>query len=599
MQAIKKQSGKNRGYLFNGVSNLVANDVPLADYPRTQWKRDSYCCLNGLWDLKITKEDKLPDNFDRKVMVPFPLEALDSLVNYLPEPDDIIFYHTVITLEDDFVKDYILLRFDGIDQDATIYIDRKEVYHHIGMVDGFTIKLDKTMPKKFDLIVKVKDQTDENYHSRGKQALKPVYWSYTSTTGIYKPVWMESVSRNYLVDAAFNPDFENNGVRVKVNCSEGGTITLRWKDKTYTLESGVEKTLHFGDLRYWSIDDPYLYQIELDNGEDCIKTYFAIRKVEIIENNGFKRLYLNDKPLFISGLLDQGYYGYNNLTPKSYDEYKKDILLAKEMGFNCLRVHIKVECDAFYTLCDQLGMYLIQDYPCGGNKYKLLNVAIPRVLSSFNKEEKITYKKLGREDREGRDEFVKEANYIVEKLHNHPSILIHTIFNEGWGEFDPSKVYQELKNKEHNVLFDTASGWYEANESDFFSVHTYSIPKMKRKNRFNRCFIISEAGGVSLKYGDTPYKKMTGHGKAKNKDKLMKKIEKLYRKKLIPQIEEYGLCGIVYTQFADVETEYNGLYDLTRNHCKIDIEKMKQINDELYQKYEGIVDDKIRYKNKN
>lgn len=580
MQAIKKQTGKNHGYLFCGEEERF-DGVPLSEYPRPQFRRDSYQCLNGLWDLKVTKEDVLPTEYDRKVMVPFPLEAYDSRVDLLPEPDDILFYHKVVVKDESLKKGRVVLHFDGVDQEATVYIDRHEVLTHIGMTGGFEVVLPEDMPSQFDLILKVKDRSDETYHSRGKQSLNPIYWSYTTTTGIYKPVWMESISENRILTSVFTPDFKGNGVFVLVRTEKPCQITMKWKDKIYSFRSGEKKLFHFGNLRFWSMEDPYLYEVTLSNEVDEIATYFAVRKIEIKEKNGFKKLYLNDKPLFLSGLLNQGYYGYDNLTPRSYEEYERDIRITKEMGFNCLRVHIKTECDYFYYLADKLGIYLIQDYPCGGDRYQLIRVGAPRVLNIFNRESCVTYSWLGREKEEGRKEFEEESLSYLERFHNHPSILIHTIFNEGWGEFDPSRIYRKLKEKENNVLFDTASGWYEAEESDFYSVHTYSFPGMKRKNRFHRCFMISEAGGVGLKYGDTPFKKFTGHGKVKKKNKLMKRIKKLYRKQLLPQIKKYGLSGIIYTQLCDVETEYNGLYDLTRRHCKVNVEEMKAINLEL------------------
>ena len=177
---------------------------------------------------------------------------------------------------------------------------------------------------------------------------------------------------------------------------------------------------------------------------------------------------------------------------------------------------------------------------------------------------------------------------MLENLHNHPSILIYTIFNEGWGAFDPSKTYRRMKEKEKGMLFDTASGWYEADESDFFSVHTYSYPLMKRKNRFKRCFLISEAGGVGLKLGDCPYEEFNGHGKSKSVEELTEKIVDLYRNKLLPQIQRDGLCGVIYTQFEDVETEYNGLYDLTRNHLKVDQSKIVSLQKELYAEFDRV-----------
>lgn len=586
MKAIKHSGEINNGYLFNGKGTVY--DSPLSSYPRIQLKRDSYQCLNGLWDIKITKEDILPSTFDKKVQVPFSLEALDSLVNYLPEPDDYIFYHKVVTLEDDFIKDELIIHFEGVDQEATVYIDRKEVLHHIGMYEPFEVVLDKNTPKVFDLIVKVRDKSDTSPIARGKQSLNPVYWTYSTTTGIYKPVWMESVNKNYIKDIRYTPDFENKVMKIIVSTPIDTKVRIKVADKEFEIDSNVESTLDIGEFHLWSITDPYLYMTELEIDGDKVSSYFAIRKIEIKEIGGFKRLYLNDKPIFLSGILDQGYYGYNNLTPTSYDEYEKDIRLTKEMGFNCLRVHIKTECDQFYYLADKLGILLIQDFPSGGLPVPLLHNALPRVFKSHNCEKYVKYDYLGREDKEGRDHFINECHYYLKHFHNHPSVIIYTIFNESWGEFDPSLLYEELKKEEDYMLFDTASGWCEADKSDFYSVHTYSFPAMKRENRFKRCFIISEAGGVGLRLGNVPYKKYTAHGKATNRKQLAKKIENLYLKKLLPQIKKYGLCGIIYTQLADVETEYNGLFDLTRDTCKVDKESINNINNKLYKEYEDV-----------
>lgn len=585
MKAIKGE-GINSGYLFDGEATIYDNLYN--EYPRPQLKRDSFFSLNGLWEFTITKDNKLPNIYEKKIQVPFPIEALDSGVKHLPTPKDYFYYHKFITIPEEFKDKKIIIHFEGVDQITRVFIDKKEVLFHIGMYDSFSIELDKNTPTRFELVLQVQDLSDTIYHSRGKQALAPVYWSYTTTTGVYKPIWMEAVNDIFITNCKFTPDFINNKIKVLIHSNQDCTAKIKIENQTYEIQTNKEISLDIGEFKYWSLNDPYLYNVDIEIPEmDHITTYFGIRKIEIKEINGFKRLYLNNEPIFISGILDQCYYGYNNLTPISFKDYKRDIELIKELGFNCIRVHVTNECDPFYYYADKLGVLLIQDFPNGGLPVGLMPVVWPRLFNFYNREKNITYSYLGRKDEEGRKEFINECNYYIEKYHNHPSIIIYTIFNEGWGEFDPSIIYSELKEKEDYMLFDTASGWYEADKSDFYSIHTYTKPNMKRKNRFNRCFILTEIGGVSLKYGNTPYEEFTGHGKCKKQEELNKKIENLYTKKILPQIKKYGLCLTIYTQFCDVESEYNGLYDLTRENCKVDKEMIKRLNKNLYDEYQS------------
>ena len=196
MRANKKTEGLNKGYLFDGKKREY--DAPLSSYPRTSFVRNSYFSLNGDWDFAVSKGETLPVTFSKKIQVPFPCEALDSGVNLLPEPDDILCYRRLILLPDEFVGKEILIHFDGIDYEAKVYIDRVLVKTHKGMNEGFTIHLSKDTPKRFEIIVQVKDPSDSKGQSRGKQALDPSYWTYTTTTGIYRPVWMECVPSHRL-----------------------------------------------------------------------------------------------------------------------------------------------------------------------------------------------------------------------------------------------------------------------------------------------------------------------------------------------------------------------------------------------------------------
>ncbi len=585
MRAIK-QNGINQGYLFSGKMN-VYEELPLSEYPRPQMVRDSFVSLHGLWDLSISKSKELPRSYDKKVQVPFPLEALDSGVKVLPEPGDYIFYHRIVMLPDNFKKKEIIIHFEGVDQEATVFIDRKEVLTHVGMYEGFDVVLSDKTPKMFDLVIRVRDLSDQNDLSRGKQSLQPKFFTYTTTTGIFRPVWMESVEENYIKSVRYDVDHKLKKLCVYVETKNKTTLKFYVRENSYEIVSNQWSELTLDEIHYWSIEDPYLYDCKIEiPGLDEVSSYFAFRQIETREKDGRSYMYLNGKPLFLSGLLDQGYYGYNNLTPVRAKEYERDIVIAKEMGFNCLRVHVTILPEIFYYYADKLGMLLIQDFPNGGDKVPLINVAKPVVFPCLNDEKKTNEKQLGRTNERGKEEFIQMMKGCSQRLSSHPSIIIYTIFNEGWGQFDASHMYEQLKKEIKDCqLIDTTSGWYEAEKSDFFSIHTYYCPKMKRKNRYHHCYIISECGGVSKKPENAPYDKISGHGKVKSKQKLMKKIEKLYLKDLLPQIKDRGLSGFIYTQIADVETEYCGLYDLTRSECKVDVKKMQELNATLYQAF--------------
>lgn len=585
MRAIK-QNGINQGYVFNEKMR-VNDDLPLAEYPRPQMVRDSFLSLHGLWDLKISKSKELPTSYDKKIQVPFPVEALDSGIKKLTEPDDYLFYHRIVMIPDGFKKKEMILHFDGVDQEATVFIDHKEILTHVGMNEGFEVKLSEKTPKMFDLVLRVKDVSDQSYHSRGKQSLKPKFFTYTTTTGIYRPVWVESVDANYVSSVQYDVDFEKNKLLLKVMTKTETTVEFHAVEKTFQVQSNRWVELDIGSFHLWSPEDPFLYECGIVIPKmDSVSSYFAIRHIQIKEHNGHSYMYLNDKPLFLAGPLDQGYYGYNNLTPASVKEYERDIQISKEMGFNCIRVHVTTLPEYFYYYADKTGMLLIQDFPNGGDKVPLIRVAIPVVFNGLNDEDKIDDKKLGRTNEKGKEAFLHEVEYYQERFHSHPSVIIYTIFNEGWGQFSASEIYDQMKGKFKNSnLIDSTSGWFEAKHSDFFSVHTYYRPLLHRKNRYHRCYLISECGGVSMKPTNAPYDKVSGHGIVKRKDQLMKKIENLYRKKLLPQIRTRGLSGIIYTQLSDVETEYCGLYDLTKEECKIDPEFIRTLNKELFDEF--------------
>jgi beta-galactosidase/beta-glucuronidase len=574
----------NKGYLFSGREKVKIDweNIPLSEYPRPNLIRDSYLCLNGQWDIAISEDETLPLLFEDRVMVPYAVESPLSGVNHLLEPDEILYYHRIVTLPKDFRKQQLILHFDGVDQIADIYIDRKKVFSHIGGYTKFSLLIPPDVPSTFDLIVAVKDVSDSSYHTRGKQALTTTGWFYTTSSGIYKPVWLESVPSAFIEDVKFYPDYDGKTVTVLVKAEKDLPVKVHILKDTYDLKSNERKTLPLSEFHPWSPEDPYLYDVRVEMGEDSVFSYFGLRKIEIRQDDkGFRRLYLNGKKIFLSGLLDQGYYYLGNLTPLSYADYHQELIAIKKLGFNLVRVHVKTENDLFYSYADELGLLLIQDFPNGGTSYRLWDVVSPRTFPFLSKEKNVTYEKLNRVDEEGREEYLAEAHQYLSDFNNYPSIIIYTLFNEGWGEFDPSKIYHEMKALESYRLFDTASGWYDA-DSDFYSIHTYTTPGAKRVDKKKRCFLISEMGGISLKVKDHSYfPGLFGHGTVTTAEALEKKFRKLYLEKFLPQIRKYGLCGLVYTEVADCETEYNGLYTFDREVLKIPEKTIQEVNQAL------------------
>lgn len=584
---------ENRGLAYKTGYKVDFSEIPLSEHPRPSFRRNSYLTLNGKWDLKIINEETEETVYNGPVMVPYAVESPLSGVNHFLKPDERLIYTREVTFDPDFNEGRMVLHFEGVDQEAWVYVNNILLSHHVSGYMPFEIELPLAKGvSSFFLRVEVKDVTDASYHTRGKQTLGTTRlpFLYSSSSGIVFPVYLESTPVNYIKSLLIRTDFDKESVIVNINASEDGIVKLQFGEEEFPVPSNKETTLKIKDFHPWSKEDPYLYPLVLTFKNDVVYSYFGLRKIEIKEDqDGKKRLFLNNKPLFLSGLLDQGYYYLGNLTPKSYEDYMKDIDNVLRAGFNCLRKHVKYEIDRFYYLCDKAGLLLIQDFPNGGSSYNFLAIALPRPFP-FLKEKQMNINLLGRKDEEGKKEFEMESRKALERLSLHPSILIYTIFNEGWGEFSPSFFYHQFKTLDQGQhLFDTASGWYDA-DSDFYSIHTYTFPNLPRRDKKKRAFLISECGGIGFKIESyAEFNGYFGHSNARSAFDLEKKFTDLYLEKLLPQIKKRGLNGIIYTEVSDCETEYNGLWTFDRQIIKIKESRIKEINDRLFQKFHDSV----------
>ena len=558
--------------LITDFSEKMDKDIPWNEYPRPSMVRDSFLCLNGSWDFAVCKAGK-DIEYKEKILVPFPPESLLSGLEKEIPKGHLMHYKRSFTIPEGFNKGRIILHFGAVDTICTVYLNGKQIAYNEGGYLPFSVDITKSIVEgENQLYLSVKDDLDINY-PYGKQVSKRGGMWYTPVSGIWQTVWIESVPEKYIEGIKITTDM--NGVKLQI---KGGEI-----HKKITLKSGEifefdgqEFEFSPSEKHLWSPENPYLYYFTLECGEDKIESYFALREIGIKSANGIARLTLNGKPYLFNGLLDQGYYPDGIFLPATSEGYEKDILTAKECGFNMLRKHIKVEPEIFYNLCDRLGMVVFQDM-VNNSKYSwLVDTALPTI--GFKKLP-IIFRHKGKTSRKI---FIDNMNKTIEHLYFFPSVLYYTIFNEGWGQFSADKMYDMAKAKDPTRIYDSTSGWFYRTKSDVDSRHVYFKP-VKLETVTERPIVISEFGGYSHRveghlYGSAEY----GYKSFASIEEYEESIRKLYGDEIKPLIKG-GICGLVYTQISDVEDETNGLITYDRKVLKINPEKTKALMQELYE----------------
>lgn len=551
---------------------------PLSEYPRPQLYRESYISLNGNWDYKISDCPDIPSSYDGIIVVPFSPECKLSGVNKFLKPNQYLFYHLTFSIPRDFIKDKVLLHFTAVDQIADVYINNKFVGNHIGGFLPFEFDIKPFLKDTNELVVRVQDLTDTSYHSRGKQRLNHGGIWYTPQSGIYMPVWLESVNEEYVENIKFTPDIDKEEIVINIKSkAKEGIVHIFGIDRPIDFNKDVHVKVK--DMRLWSPEDHYLYFIKINiEDKDEVTSYFAMRKFSVMsDENNIPRLALNNKPIFMKGVLDQGYYKDGLLTPPNYEDYVKDIELVKSLGFNTIRKHIKIEIPRWYFECDKRGIIVWQDFVNGGEEYKLTTITLPLITGKHKKDN--NYKTFSRENIEGRKEAINEFKETINYLYNSPCIGLWTIFNEGWGQFDSKEIYEELKQIDSTRIYDHASGWHDQGISETKSLHVY-FKRVKMPKIEHRAIILSEFGGLVLPIEGHVIKGNSVYKKYNNKDKYIKAYQDMIERDIIPNIPK-GLSASIYTQLSDVEEETNGFITFDREVIKIEPSLIRQINDKI------------------
>lgn len=573
-----KNKGNNNGLLREKI-DVDFEEVPLKEYPRINLIRDSYLCLNGKWDILIDNSKEIPTTFDKFCLVPYPIESPLSGVNHLLETNEYIHYHRYIKIPKNFNKGRVVINFEGIDCVSTIYLNKREVRKHLGGYSAFSVDITPfIINDQVELDILVEDKTSNSSFTKGKQSLNRGGIWYTSCSGIYKPVWLESTPNIFIKKVKIKPLFDENKVLFNINTNVDSKCEIEFLDYHITSETNKDIFVDVKNLPIWDLENPNIIDVKVKVNKDEVNTYFGFRKINIGFHNNKPYICLNNKPVFINGLLDQGYY-QNNLTPKSYEDYLNDIDNIKNLGFNTLRVHIKNELDMFYYYCDVNGILVIQDIPNGGDIYSSWTMLRGGIFPFIKKKNDRNYKTFSRTNEEGRKEYYEILNKTINHLVNHPSVIMYTLFNEGWGQFDSKEVYAYAKEIDNSRIFDVASGWYDNGFNEIESIHNYFFPLKIRKNP-QKPVIFTEFGGYSYIENNHFYgTKVFGYRVYKTKEKLNKAYAKLFLK--IENLKNKGLAGVIYTQLNDVEDETNGLYTADREVLKIDSKIIKEINDKL------------------
>ena len=575
---------------------------PLAEYPRPAMRRDSCEILNGPWQYAITQTAEYPAAWQGSILVPYSPEAPASGVGRTLQPGQWLHYHRLFAPPAG-EGGRVLLHFGAVDYACAVQVNGHLAGGHRGGYWPFTLDITGLLngTGRNSLWVAVQDPTGHGTQARGKQTLKPGGMFYPAQSGIWQTVWLERVPDNYIQTLTVTPDYDARTVTVRVHTAKpGGAVNLwamvRAGGVTIAEDWGSDEADQDGEVTLnipeehffpWSPDTPFLYDLTVgtNQGEeaefDTVHSYFALRKWSCAPDaHGVLRFCLNDKPILLNGLLDQGYWPEGLYTPPSDAAVERELSEVKALGFNLLRKHAKIEPQRWYYHCDRLGLIVWQDIVNGGSAYNLwfvtyLTNVLQPLLRRFP-DGKAAYSLLSRAKPAGREEYAHELADTVQALRCHPCIACWVPFNEGWGQFDAGKAVQALRTLDGTRLVDEASGWFDQGGGDVHSLHNYFYPLRIRPQK--RTVALSEYGGIAWPMpGHEPPRKTYGYGTAKDRQELTARYKKLQLKTVLPQLEK-GLSALVYTQLTDVEDEVNGLFTYDRAAVKPDANAVRSVN---------------------
>jgi beta-galactosidase/beta-glucuronidase len=555
----------------------------LSEYPRPLLERPDWKNLNGLWDYAVLPVGQVePEHFDGKILVPFAVESSLSGVQKEVGQDKELWYSRTFTVPAAWKNKNLILHFGAVDWKTEIYLNDIKIGTHTGGYTPFCFDITAFLKSgEQKLVLKVWDPTDKSFQPRGKQVSKPNGIWYTAVTGIWQTVWLEPVNEKHIVSVKTVSDIDKGQLSVSVDAkntaaydiievklSDGGKVISTVKS---VVSEKVE--LNVPDAKLWSPDAPFLYDLEVNlysNGKlaDKIKSYCAMRKISTHrDSKGIVRLQLNNKDRFHFGPLDQGWWPDGLYTAPTDEALAFDIVKTKELGFNMIRKHVKVEPARWYYHCDRLGILVWQDMPSGGEGGPQWQMFQHFTGSDFVR------------TKESENNYFKEWKEIIDLLYSNPSVVVWVPFNEAWGQFKTPEVVAWTKSYDPSRLVNPASGGNHYQTGDILDLHHYPNPKLFLYDA-ERATVLGEYGGIGLPIENHVWQPENwGYVKLKTSKEATDQFV-IYAEDLKTLIIN-GFSGAVYTQTTDVEGEVNGLMTYDRKEIKLDAERLKKINQEI------------------
>ncbi|MEI6644791.1 MAG: sugar-binding domain-containing protein [bacterium] len=561
------------GHIMTQWAEKVDPNNPLPEYPRPQLERANWVNLNGLWDYAVTKKDaQQPTTFEGKILVPFCIESALSGVKRKFMHDDQLWYSRTFSAPVLTKGERLMLNFGAVDYEATVRVNGKEIGKHKGGYDAFSFDItDALKTGDNTLVVSVLDGTGDGPF--GKQRVssfdKPDGIFYTATSGIWQTVWLEKVPESPVTSLKITPDIDQGTLTVIVNGKEGAaTVSVLDGGKEVASQKGKAGepiVLNIPNAKLWSPESPFLYDLKITLGSDSVKSYAGMRKISKgKDEKGVLRPMLNNKPVFLAGPLDQGYWPDGIYTAPTDEALKYDIEMTKKFGFNMTRKHIKVEPARWFYWTDKLGLLVWQDMPSGiaGKDARGDKDGVPR-------------------SKELADQHELEMRTMVEQHVNSPSIIWWVVFNESWGQYDTPRLTKMVKDMDPTRLVTGGSGWFDAGCGDAIDRHHYQSPAGV-KPEGDRLGICGEFGGLGYV--------IPGHIWVPEQTESSVYItcvdQKDYEKQYLALWKEAfdadlknGTSAAVYTEITDIEKEVNGLMTYDR--------KVNKANPELFAKAIG------------
>ncbi|MDR6322247.1 AbfB domain-containing protein [Actinoplanes couchii] len=562
-------------------SAQVSTTNPLPEYPRPQMTRPDWQSLNGEWEFlnpatgtggTVDRNAAPPigQTLPERILVPYPVEsALSGIMRN--DNRDLMFYRRTFTVPPNWSGRRVQLHFGAVDYEATVWVNGVQVTTHKGGYDRFEVDVTPQLNGGTnEIVVRVYDPTDGRGEKQpvGKQTNNPSGIFYTPSSGIWQTVWLEPTATSSIYSADIYPNITGNTVRVRVftrgNVS-GHTVLAEALNGSAVVGSATggftDFTVPVPNARRWSPDDPFLYnlRISLRNASgttvDRVVNYFGMREVGTKLVNGVLRPTLNGEFVFQAGTLDQGFWPDGLYTAPTDAALAFDLQKHKDLGFNMVRKHIKVEPARWYYHADRLGLLVWQDVP-----------------STPPFDANRTAAQIA--------QFETEAREIVDEHRAFPSVITYVPFNEGWGEWslaDTRSVTSSLKAYDPTRLMNAHSGFNccasqgDPGTGDMIDWHVYTGPDAPQPSS-SRVSILGEFGGIGLR---TPGHEYSPNGQyfayeqvfsgAQLTDRFTGMIRDSQR-----LLTTKGLSGFVYTEITDLEGEYNGLLTYDRQIQKVD-----------------------------